>query len=225
MREQSFSAPSLLLTMPKECSKCGAIIPPARRECTRCNAKSTSVGATIARRAAICAVVCVIVLLGFYISLISSADKLSAEQMRSVERSIAILRDAGFTNEAFLLSRLTAFRSNDNWLNASVVKENAYAATNFPFEIVTLYPDFFTMPQDDIERAVILLHEAKHLQGEDEAVAYSFVWKSRYRLGWTRDKYANSIVWQNVRRQTKEYHPELFTCTEFHYNDCTEASF
>jgi hypothetical protein len=70
---------------------------------------------------------------------------------------------------------VAVFRANDNWLNASVEKENAYAATNYPFEIVTIYPDFFRFTVDDTERAAILLHEAQHLKGKDEKESYEFV--------------------------------------------------
>ncbi|MGH9819264.1 MAG: hypothetical protein ACRD43_03765, partial [Pyrinomonadaceae bacterium] len=119
-------------------------------------------------------------------------------------------------------NHLTAFHATDNWLNASVQKENAYAATNFPFEIITLYPDFFTLSIDYTERAAILLHEAKHLQGKDEKGAYEFVWKNRERLGWTSDRYHSSEIWQNVRKQTKDYSPFLFTCDFKEFGDCTE---
>jgi hypothetical protein len=43
--------------------------------------------------------------------------------------------------------------------------QTAYAATNFPFAVVTLYPTFFKYAVDDIERATILLHESYHLLG------------------------------------------------------------
>lgn len=169
--------------------------------------------------------VCLIALAGFYLSLIASAKSLSHDDKKSVEQAIDVLRKRGFGKEVMLLDNFATFRATDNWLNASVAKENAYAATNFPFEIVTLYPDFFTYPLDDTERAAILLHEAKHLAGMDEHGAYEFVWKNRARLGWTSDKYRESVVWQNVRRQTKDQVPELFGCPEFAASDCTEASF
>ena len=114
------------------------------------------------------------------------------------------------------------FRANDNWLNASVAKENAYAATNFPFEIMTLYSDFFTYPVDDTERAAILLHEAEHLKGKNEHDAYEFVWIHRKQLGWTKEVYKVSPVWRNVRRQTLENVPNLFVCGEKEFSDCTE---
>lgn len=173
-------------------------------------------------RALVCLCVCIAVLLGFYLSLVASARSLTVEQKSTVHRAINILRDRGFSNEAMLLDSLTVFRREDNWLNASVAKENAYAATNFPFEIVTLYPDFFTYPADDTERAAILLHEAKHLAGADEHDAYEFVWKQRKQLGWTKPAYRFSPVWENIRRQTKDNVPELFICDFNEFGDCTE---
>jgi hypothetical protein len=168
-------------------------------------------------------VVLVVTILGFYSSLIVSADSLEREQHRKVQAAIELLQRRGFTDEVRLLRYVTVFRANDNWLNASVAKENAYAATNFPFEIVTLYPDFFTYSTDDVERAAILLHEAKHLQGKDEREAYEFVWKNRRRLGWTQDVYRGSMIWRETRKLTKEYAPDLFVCDFKDYGDCTEG--
>lgn len=176
----------------------------------------------ILRRVAVFFVVCVISLLGFYTSLLFSADRLTFEERKVVSEAIDLLDEKGFDREAFLLRNLAAFRSNDNWLNASVEKENAYAATNFPFEIVTLYPDFFTKPVDVTERAAILLHEAKHLQGNEEKEAYEFAWKNRDRLGWTMKNYFDSEIWQAVKKQTAEYSPLLFSCPDRPGNDCTE---
>ena len=139
-----------------------------------------------------------------------------------VENAVSLLKEKDFSDEVFLLEYVTAFRSNDNWLNASIEKENAYAATNFPFEIMTLYPDFFTVPVDDTERAAILLHEAKHLQGADEKEAYEYVWKHRKRLGWTEETHSNSMIWRNVRKQTREFAPHLFVCETNDYDDCTD---
>ena len=121
-----------------------------------------------------------------------------------------------------MLEHVTTFRGSDHWLNASVAKESAYAATNFPFEIMTLYPDFFVYPVDEVERAAILLHEARHLLGDDEKEAYSFVWENRQKLGWTRYKYAASPVWSNVQLQTRDLAPGLFNCPEKNLGDCTD---
>lgn len=173
-------------------------------------------------RAIICLAVCVTMVLGFYVSLIASAESLNIEQKHTVRRAIAVLREKGFSREVALLENITVFRGEDNWLNATVAKENAFAATNFPFAIITLYSDFFAYPQDDTERAAILLHEARHLTGEDEHQAYAYVWRHRHRLGWTGDKYGDSPVWVNIQRQTREIAPELFNCPTMLNGDCTE---
>ncbi|MBS1794689.1 MAG: hypothetical protein JSS81_12590 [Acidobacteria bacterium] len=163
-----------------------------------------------------------IALFGFYMTLLVSAKRLGYEEKKTVDRAILILDDKGFDGEVRLLRFLTAYRATDNWLNASTREENAYAATNFPFEIMTIYPDFFQYPADDLERAAILLHEAQHLKGADEKQAYEYVWKNRQRLGWTRAAYGNSVVWRSVRKQTRELAPDLFTCKGRDFDDCTE---
>lgn len=165
--------------------------------------------------------VLVAVLLGFYASLVFSASALTVDERSQVEGAIEILRSSGFNEEAFLLRRIVVFRSNDNWLNASVEKENAFAATNFPFGIITLYPDFFERTVDDTERAAILLHEVRHVLGEDEKQAYEFVWKNRQRIGWVHDDYRGTELWVIVMKQTRDHVPLLFIC-EFNVdNDCT----
>ena len=175
-------------------------------------------------RAAICFCVCVALIFGFYLSLIGTAKPLTLDEKDVVRSAIKVLKEKGFSTEAMLLSNFTVYRRTDNWLNASVAKENAFAATNFPFEIMTLYPDFFAYPADDTERAAILLHEARHLQGSDEKEAYEFVWKNRNKLGWTKEKYMNSHVWKNIRNQTREYAPNLFVCDITEFYDCTELT-
>ena len=159
---------------------------------------------------------------GFYASMVLSAASLERDQRRTVEKAIAHLERSGFAREAFLLKQVAVFRSNDNWLNASVEKENAYAATNFPFEIVTIYSDFFRFTVDDTERAAILLHEAQHLQGKDEKEAYEFVWRNKKRLGWVADPYIKSVIWRETRKLTREYNPELFVCDSNADGDCAE---
>ncbi len=201
-----------------KCSRCGSVLEliPDR------SAIVEDPGNTFRRRASVCVLVCIVLLAGFYLSLIGSARSLSWEQEQTVRNAIAVLRDKGFSDEVLLLDNFAVFRGTDNWLNASVAKENAYAATNFPFEIITLYPDYFTYPVDDTERAAILLHEAKHLAGKDEHDAYEFVWKHRKQLGWTADKYGGSPVWQNIRQQTRDNVPLLFVCNANNFGDCTQ---
>lgn len=139
-----------------------------------------------------------------------------------IQNAVGVLKEKGFAGEVFLLNYLTSYRANDNWLNASTKFENAYAATNFPFEIMTVYPDFFVYTADDTERAAILLHEAQHLKGADEKEAYEYVWRNRSKLGWTRETHGSSVIWQNVRRQTREFAPNLFVCDWNEAGDCTE---
>lgn len=219
--------------MKKYCPKCRFANFAAAVECRRCRFDIVEVSAgagrgpgglaaRIVKRGLIVLFVCGLGLLGFYLSLIGSSKPLTYDEKKTVKTAIAVLEARGFTGDAFLLRRLTAFRGNDNWLNASTRFEKAYAATNFPVEIVTVYPDFFTVTGDDIERAAVLLHEAQHLKGADEKEAYEFVWKNRRQLGWTRETHGASVMWKNVRRQTKENVPALFVCEHNAYGDCTE---
>lgn len=222
-----------------KCSNCNVINFANAEKCVRCktvlesaaikiNQKissckpSQSLSAKIARRAIICLAVCLATVTAFYLSLIFTAAPLAYEEKQTVKRAVSMLESKGFDREVFFLNNLAVLRADDNWLNASTLNESAYAATNFPFEVITIYPGFFTIPQDDTERAMVLLHEAQHLKGADEKEAYEFVWRSRKQLGWTKDKYGNSIVWRNVRKQTREYAPDLFICDFNEYGDCTE---
>jgi hypothetical protein len=218
--------------MNKKCTVCHLANFANAAVCVRCGgmlgktetipANSRFLNSALIKRASVCLAVIMAALIGFYASLVFSAAPLSSDERQTIDMAIEILADKGFADEVFLLRRLAVFRANDNWLNASVAKENAYAATNFPFGIVTIYPDFFTYPVDLNEQAAILLHESKHLQGKDEKEAYEFVWKNRERIGWTSDDYSSSPIWQNVRKQTREMSPETFVCDVNPYNDCTE---
>ncbi len=221
--------------MKKKCPNCQLVNFSHSEECARCQfnlvevaslqenpQKSASLKSRILRRAAVCAAICIVTLAGFYLSLVFTSAPLKSDEKIQVEKAIKILDEKGFSREVFLLDYLAKFRSNDNWLNASTRFENAYAATNFPVEILTLYPEFFTVTVDDTERAAILLHEAQHLQGADEKEAYEFVWRNRKKLGWTKDVYKNSVIWRNVRSQTSEYAPNLFVCDLNEAGDCTE---
>ena len=221
--------------MNKRCPNCKLVNFSHSQECVRCRfnlievssfpetgAKKSSLKSKIVRRALVCVAVCIFSLLGFYLSMIFTSSPLNADEKASIEKAVKILDEKGFSKEVFLLNHLTVFRGNDNWLNASTRLENAYAATNFPFEIMTVYPEFFTVSTDDTERAAVLLHEAQHLKGADEREAYEFVWRNRKQLGWTKDAYQSSVIWRNVRKQTREYAPNLFVCDWTEYADCTE---
>ncbi len=161
-----------------------------------------------------------VLLILWYASLLISSDSLKPDQRAKVQSAIDLIQQSGFTREAFILNHLTAFRSSDNWLNAYVGHRDAYAATNFPFEVVTLYPEFFEVPTDDRERAAVLLHEARHLQGEGEEAALQFAWHNKRRLGWTVDRYAQTKLWDATERLTRASFPYYFQCGASGNNDC-----
>jgi hypothetical protein len=220
--------------MKKKCPTCRLINYATAENCLRCQSNLIEISAfdtpvrkkslklIILKRAAVCLFAILFTVFGFYLSLIGSAERLDYNKKQIINDGINLLDEKGFSGEVFLLRYLTAYRATDNWLNSSVEKENAYAATNFPFEVMTVYEDFFIYPNDDTERAAILLHEAQHLKGADEKEAYIYVWKNRKKLGLTKEKYRDSVVWRNVRRQTKEIAPELFVCDVNEYADCTQ---
>lgn len=158
----------------------------------------------------------------FYLSLVITSAPMPAEDRATIERAVALLEAKGFEREVFLLRRTATFRASDNWLNLLVEKENAYAATNFPLAMITVYPDFFTKAADDTERAMVLLHEAQHLKGAGEPEAYQFVWQSRRQLGWTQLSHGTTPTYVTIELQTREHNPQMFTCPANFWDDCTE---
>lgn len=230
----------------RKCSHCGLVNFASAAECKRCagplgpspvgeEVRAQGLGAGgvgapgerkarrgLARRAAWVFVVTCALLVVFRASLLWSSDAATLEQRMQVERAVGLIERGGFAREAFLLRRLTNFRTSDNWWNAYVGHADAYAATNFPFQVVTLYPDYFHHPVDDVERALILLHEARHLAGEGEEAAFAGVWRDKARLGWTREKYGQTRVWKNVNEFTRRHAPALFACGEDGRRDCLE---
>lgn len=220
----------------RRCSGCGLVNFASASECKRCDAPLEPHFAfggadepeegegrrSLLRRALAVPAVLVVLLAGCHASLLFTSAGVTYDERRQVSRAVELIEQAGFTRETFLLKRLTNFRTTDNWLNSYAGHANAYASTNFPFEIVTLYPDFFRYPADDVERAVILLHEARHLAGADEAEACASVWRDKAKLGWTRDKYGKTRVWQNVAELTRRHAPQLFDCGEDGKQDCYE---
>jgi hypothetical protein len=133
-----------------------------------------------------------------------------------------LLDSLGFSSAVTVLRHLAAFRSSDNWWNRFVGHSQAYAATNFPFEVVTLYPWFFKTTVDDNERAIILLHESHHLLGRGEDAALERVWRAKTRLGWNVGAYGHTRVWKNTAEWTRGSLPHLFTCGEDRQSDCLE---
>lgn len=228
-----------------KCAGCGLVNFASVAECKRCGASLVAVGGVhaeprapefqaepfeefeevkpkrglLTRVAWIVTMTCAVVV-AWHGSLLLSSDAATMSQRLQVREAVEIIEKNGFTREAFLLRRLTCFRTTDNWWNRWSGHGEAYAATNFPFEIVTLYPEFFKYPTDDTERAIILLHEARHLAGAGEREAFESVWRDKAKLGWTSDKYSHTRVWKNVAEFTQRYVPELFTCGQDGKQDC-----
>lgn len=161
-----------------------------------------------------------VILIVWYFSLLMTSDKLQPDQYLKVDVAVGLIEQSGFSREGFVLRHATMFRSTDNWWNHWLGHREAYAATNFPFEIVTLYPEFFDTPIDDRERAAVLLHEARHLLGDGEEAALRSTWMSKRRLGWTADRYQQTKVWDNTERLTRAQFPYLFQCGSDGKSDC-----
>lgn len=169
-----------------------------------------------------CAAVAAVSLGLLHFSLVRTSEELGSDQALKVERAIRVLEYKGFVSEVAVLKGFATFRSSDHWLNALVQPENAFAATNFPFGVITLYPDFFERAADDTERAMILLHESRHLTGGSERDAFEFVWRNRHKLGWTILSHGTTPAFMTIETMTREEVPELFTCRELLWSDCTE---
>jgi hypothetical protein len=157
-----------------------------------------------------------------YVSLLLTSEGLTSDERLTVRNAILVLEQAGFTNEASALTHLASFRRTDNWWNRYVGHQTAFAATNFPFAVVTLYPAFFRFPVDDTERASVLLHEASHLYGGREEEALQRVWEVKQRLGWTESRYGSTRVWKNTREWTRAAIPAFFSCGPDGESDCFE---
>ena len=191
------------------CRRCGEFLPVSRAVVAGLPVYEPSALRRIAAMAAAVA----LVMVAWWASLFLTSEGLDLEQRVTVSRAVDLLEQQGFRKEVFALRNVARFRSTDNWWNLHVGHDQAYAATNFPFEIVTVYPWFFELPKDDVERAVILLHEAQHLMGADEETALRRVWALKGRLGWTAEAYGRSKVWKNTLEWTQGSAPDLFTCT------------
>src|SRR5690242_79719 len=90
----------------------------------------------ILQQAATHAAAAVLAVIAFYLSLVSTSLPPTQNEKQQIDRAVQLLADRGFPEEVFLLKGTTTFRGTDHWLNSFVPKENAYASTNFPFQIV-----------------------------------------------------------------------------------------
>jgi hypothetical protein len=218
-----------------KCQQCGLVNLAADESCRRCGAllvgeESTAIDTddkpvkkrSIGRRLIWISGTTLLLLFIYYMSLLLTSEELGYDQQQTIQHSVAILRQKGFDKEAFVLGTLVQYRRTDNWWNRYVGHHDAYAATNFPFEIVTVYPEFFDAAIDDTERAAILLHESYHLFGSGEEAALEGAWRDKQRLGWTADKYGQTKVFNNTRELTAAGVPKLFTCGADGRSDCVQ---
>jgi len=219
----------------RKCPQCGLVNPAADETCRRCDSSLTEVESVIAepppppikKRKAALRVGWILgttltILFAAYLSLLLTSEDLPYEERQTVKAAISILEQRGFSRQAFVLKHLVKYRATDNWWNSYLGHRDAYAATNFPFEVVTLYPEFFDTTVDDTERAAILLHESHHLFGSGEEAALEGVWRVKSRLGWTAAKYGATKVWTNTRDLTTAAAPQLFSCGNDGHADCTQ---
>lgn len=228
-----------------KCSQCGLVNLPTDDSCRRCGA-SLAEGVTttpelvvlvtapdksealpvkkrrVALRLGWILGTTLILLFVAYMSLLLSSQELDFDQRQTVQAATAILAQKGFARQAFALNHLVQYRSTDNWWNGYVGHRQAYAATNFPFEVVTLYPEFFDVAVDDTERAAILLHESYHLFGSGEEGALEGAWRNKAKIGWTAEKYGRTKVWINTRDLTSSLVPALFSCGADGHSDCLQ---
>jgi hypothetical protein len=153
-------------------------------------------------------------------SLLLTSEPIDANQQRLVMDAVRLLERSGFTREVVVLRHFANYRATDNWWNLYLGHRDAYAATNFPLGVVTLYPPFFRVAKDDTERAAILFHEAQHLLGAGEIAALETVWREKQRLGWTADAYGATRVWKNTKEWTATGVPALFRCGADLREDC-----
>lgn len=218
----------------RKCARCGLVNFATEESCRRCGAALASTdedaggfeetnnksGGSIFKRALVVLGVTCLLLFIFYLSLLGTSDRVPFEQKQLIYQAVNVLEQNGFGKETFALRHLVNYRATDNWWNRWIGHKEAYAATNFPFEVVTLYPEFFNDSVDDVERAAILLHECYHLYGAGEAAALEGVWRDKRRLGWTADKYGQTKVWINTRDLTINHAPRLFRCGSDGQTDC-----
>lgn len=238
MSAQSDRAAADAVANRRKCPGCGLVNFAANEECRRCGAALPPAGSVgpvaielepavqpsgasgIGRRLLWLAGVILVLVFLWSRSLLLTSDAIDDRQQQIVLRAVALLDRSGFSREVLVLRHFANYRATDNWWNLYLGHPGAYAATNFPLGVVTLYPAFFTTAVDDTERAAILLHEAQHLWGSGEEAALDSVWRKKQRLGWTAEQYGQTRVWRNTREWTVAAVPALFQCGADHQSEC-----
>jgi hypothetical protein len=219
----------------RSCAQCGLVNFGEAETCRRCHCDLVETApavsdieapASIARSARrtllIVAATVGVSIFAWSRSLLLTSEPIDESQRLMVMRSVELLERAGFSREVTMLRHFANYRATDNWWNNYLGHSQAYAATNFPLGVVTLYAPFFRVATDDTERAAILLHEAQHLLGAGEPAALELTWREKSRLGWTAEKYGESKVWKNTKEWTIAEVPSLFECGGEGHDDCVK---
>jgi hypothetical protein len=199
------------------CRRCGAVLEVPG---TAIEPIATSSARRVARRLLWLAAVTLTIVFAWSRSLLLTSSPIDETQRQIVMQAIARIEQAGFAREVLVLRHVANYRATDNWWNRHLGHSDAYAATNFPLGVMTLYRPFFTIAVDDTERAAVLLHEAQHMWGAGEEQALAAVWRQKERLGWTVEQYSRTRVWRNTREWTVSAVPALFHCGSNHSSDC-----
>jgi hypothetical protein len=217
----------------RKCAQCGLVNFADADNCRRCRsslidapaaapevAESKTQSRGAGRRIAFILGTIVLSIFAWSRSLLLTSTPIDSGQRQVVLHAVEAIEQAGFSREVVMLRNFANYRSTDNWWNTYLGHSQAYAATNFPLGVVTLYEPFFHATTDDTERAVILLHEAQHLLGAGEPAALETTWRQKSRLGWTADKYGETKVWKNTKEWTTSDVPSLFQCGADGHGDC-----
>ena len=216
----------------RKCAQCGLMNFADAETCRRCRSDLLDVLAAasdvarpapsrrVGRRIAFILGAIVLSIFAWSRSLLLTSTPIDDGQRQVVMHAVGMLERAGFSKEVVMLRNFANYRSTDNWWNVHVGHSQAYAATNFPLGVVTLYEPFFRVSADDTERAAILLHEAQHLLGAGESAALETTWRQKSRLGWTEEQYGATKVWRNTREWTIAEIPSLFHCGPDGASDC-----
>lgn len=219
----------------RKCAQCGLVNFGDAESCRRCHTvlaeeppgpsvieKPASPARGARRTLLLVAATIGLSIFGWSRSLLLTSTPIDDSQRLMVSHAVEVLERAGFSKEVIMLRHFANYRSTDNWWNTYLGHSQAYAATNFPLGVVTLYAPFFRVAVDDTERAAILLHEAQHLLGAGEPAALELTWRQKSRLDWTAEKYGETKVWNNTKEWTIAEVPSLFQCGRDGHSDCVE---
>ena len=236
MLPQQAAEPAVATAARRKCPQCGLVNFADVDSCRRCRSDLFDVPAPSAevktpsahseqsrgmwRRIGFIAGAIVLCIFGWSRSLLLTSTPIDDGQRQVVMHAVQTLEQAGFSREVVMLRNFANYRSTDNWWNTYLGHSQAYAATNFPLGVVTLYEPFFHATTDDTERAAILLHEAQHLLGAGEPAALETTWREKSRVGWTADAYGETKVWNNTKEWTTADVPSLFQCGTDGHSDC-----